>query len=306
MEEEKQLIEKPEDDLVVGEEELEEDVLEEDGLDEDGLDGEEGEEELGKLSFKQKVFVFLTVVLSFVVFSFVLVPYDLVLREFVLSRFSKMAKVDFSALDINLFSEDEVSNLSVALPNGSSIRAEQVISGLKYRSLISEQLQGAVTLSAVAVNLSGLGFETSTLQTNFDLANITAAMARWSGRVSVITGRLEFQRLPGFLSAALPLDDLVVQSLNLNLRMTRGRLNYNDSVIRTNFFQVNLDGDGRLARDFLSSTLNGKLCLKPAQNLEEKNKMLFDFYTLAGGSLGGELCLGLKGTLKAPNYKPIQ
>ena len=269
---------------------------------------EEEEEELeaGRLTGRQKLTVLLTVVVSFVIFSIILLPYDLLLREFVFSRIARMVRIDFSSMDLNLFSSDEIEDLSVTLPDGSFVKAASVVSGIKYRDMLAEHPQGTITLNDAQISIGNFAVESSAIQVVMNLRNIRDGMAKWLGSLSVRTGKLNTQRLEGLLPVSLPLEGLVMNSLTVNLRFAQGRMTFDGTRAVTNFFAVSFNGAARLAAGgFSSARLDGKICVKPADDLEEKNNTLFGYYLAAGGAAGGEKCFSLRGTPKSPSFNPM-
>jgi len=264
------------------------------------LDIHEEELEAVRLTFSQKIIVGLSVFLSFLFFSLIFLPYEQIVRR-ALQSYSRMVRVDFSRLDLNLFDTDRVSDLRITLPDGTSLHATTLVSSLGYRELISAHPHGKVIVENLDVSLTNFALLIRSLESDVNLMDVTEGMDRWKGDLFVKTGAIEIQKIPESIPIPVTASDVKIHSVKLQLKFADGRVNMNGSSIKSNVFDIELSGSGRLGGG--SITLDTTVCLTPKPDLEQTNNILFGLYLAQGGSAGGRLCLNVTGPPSSPSFK---
>lgn len=260
----------------------------------------EGEEleEIPKLSIKQKLLTGLAVLVFFLIFSLVFLPVEPIVR-YALEKTSRTVRIEFGALELNVFSPDVISDLRVTTPDGSFIGASQLRSSLSYTSLLSEHAKGQIAVPKLSLEAAGLELSASTVNLDLNLRHLFQASNRWEGLVTLSSAKVQLVALPPLLKGlGIDLDPATVkiQSVRLQARLEAdGRLILDGSSLNSNLFNIRLKGSGRVRQSIVAPDLDAEICLTPDRELETTNKALFDFYVTLGGTAGGSLCPRMKG-----------
>ena len=261
----------------------------------------EDELEEYRLTGRQKLIVAATATVSFFIFSLVFFPLEGLIR-YQLQQYEKLISLDFASLDLNFFGSDTIDGLRGNVPNaGIGFSAERTESELKWRDLISSQLDGPVRLQNVDFHMEGLAFEAATLELFTRIPNLQSPLATWNGRVQIRGGGMQITELPlASLPMPVNIDQLRVQKLDLIMKFANGTVDFEDTVLISDLFTARLTGTGRLGGNLGATGLHAKLCLRPGADLENKNPELFTLYIMGGGAAGGELCADIAGSIASP------
>jgi hypothetical protein len=264
----------------------------------------EDEFEETTLAPSQKFWIGVVTVVSFLLFSIAFFPLDSLLRD-MLQNPQSPVRLNFTSLDLNLFSEDEITDLGFRAGN-FTLNANRVESGLSWLGLMRNDLKGVIAvpegLSLQAGDLSITG-KRANIILDLDKARELPA-SQWNGAIQLELQDVRFASLPSGIPLPLSPEDLEVPAARINASFTSGALSLERSSIQTNLFNISIGGGGRIPGTLGSMVLDGRLCLRPVSNLQEENPAIFGFYTAMGGTGGGELCFLLKGNLSNPQFQP--
>ncbi|MCR9144565.1 MAG: type II secretion system protein GspN [bacterium] len=290
-----------EEELPLVDEDQEQRAFEAEGEGDEDLDLLDEEFEESRLTGKQKVFVFLTVTLSFWIFTAVFFPLDDAIRH-QLRSYEKTVAVDFATLDLNLLGDDTMGGFSAELANVSiGFSAEQIKSELSWFDLLASAPKGLVQFENAEFHMQGFAFDAATMDLNLDIEDAERLLTTSRGRVRLLAGGVKFTQLPlDSLPIPISLDELEVRRLDLVLNFSNGGVDFEDSNLLSDLFTARLSGTGRIGQTLSSTTLQAKLCIKPGNDLENKNPELFTVYIMGGGAAGGELCVDIGGTVARP------
>ncbi|MBI3396461.1 MAG: type II secretion system protein GspN [Spirochaetia bacterium] len=267
-----------------------------------GLHEGEDESEVVRLTFKQKIITGVAVLVAFIVFSFVFLPYELVIR-YTLEKYSRFVRIEFTSLKLNLIGDDEISGFRMVLPDGTAFAADSVTSGLKYRDLLAGGAQGSVLMTGVGFSMGNVVFRIGTIDLGLGIQNATSALDQLSGDINLRAGKVEVRKLPENLPIAVQPGDIKISSVVIRMKIGEGRVNLEGTNLKSNLFDIRVTGGARLSGPIGQAVMAAKVCLKPAKDLETENNAMFGYYTMSGGTGGGELCLGMKGTLSQPTFE---
>ncbi len=272
------------------------------GLPEDeDLDALDEEFEESRLSGRQKLFVFLTAAVSFLVFTIVFFPLEELIR-YQLRSFEKQLAIDFATLDLNVFGDDVVGGFSAQLPdNSGGFSAETIKSELSWVDLAAASPKGLVQFEDSELHMQGFAFDAATMDLTLDIDDANKILTTSQGSIQLLAGGVKFTQLPlDGLPIPISLDELNVRRLNLMLNFSNGGVDFQDSSLISDLFTARLTGTGRIGGNLGATALQATLCLKPVDDLENKNPELFTVYIMGGGAAGGELCADITGTVSRP------
>jgi len=259
-----------------------------------------------RLTPRQRVWAFSAGAISFVVFLIVLFPFEGILRSSLQKRLAPDVKLEFTSMQLGLLGQTKVEDLSVQSGN-FQLEADSLVADLKKWSLLRLAPKGMVRLNGGNFAVGSLSAAFKSLDVNLDMSSLDAPASDWEGTIQIRLDKVEPEQLPDLLSS-LPIsaDELTIQRLSLPLQFRRGRLDFNQSQLQSPLFTIRLEGGGKVGASLFDTSLDGKICLKPVDDLEVKNEAMFGFYIMAGGSAGGELCMRLSGMLSSPNFDKIE
>ncbi len=284
--------------------EIQKDIDEDMSAEEALLEIHDEEFETVRLTLRQKLTVGATILISFIIFSAVVfLPLDLVVRA-VLAKYSRMMRIDFMSLDLNLFEPDKISGLKIFLPDGSSIQAEEIQSQLGYREMMIGHPHGTLNVQNFDVSMSSFACVFRSISTAVDLQDVMESLDRWKGELQVRTGPIDITSLP-VEGLPIPINaaDVKISSLIINAKFNEGRITLNGTSIKSNVFDITVSGTGRLSAGLTATRLETVVCLTPKPDLENINNVLFGLYLAGGGTAGGRLCLNVTGTPGSPQFK---
>lgn len=270
------------------------DVLEE-ALDEEAL-----------LSGRQRMWVAVAGVVSFITFLLLFFPFEGILKSMLQKRLAPAMRLEFTGMKLGLIGQTKIDDLSLESNGGFRLEAESAVADLKKLALIRLTPEGKVRLNSGNFAIGNFGGSFKSLDVNLDMSAISAPPAQWEGTIQVKLDRLEPEQLPGLL-AMLPAtpEELTIERLNLPLQFKKGVVDFNQTQIQSPLFTVRLEGTGRLSASLSDMSLDGKVCLRPVDDLETRNEGLYNFYIMNGGAAGGELCMKISGMLMSPNLSPV-
>ncbi|MBE7438476.1 MAG: type II secretion system protein GspN [Spirochaetales bacterium] len=257
------------------------------------------------LTTRQKIYTGLTVFLAFLVAIFFFLPYDLVVRSAVAKFGGGQIQLDFDSLNLGVFSADQLTNMRLALGPGLAITAADVESTLSKRHLMAGNARGELAMDRLSVDLGSVEVTTGRFDADLGLNGFQGPARSMSGNVAIKTGPIKLSKLPETLPIPASPDDIKITRAELMLAIQNGRVNLNGTKIDSNLFGITISGTGVAQNSFADMSLDARICLRPAGNLEEQNKTIFDFYVMAGGPAGGQLCFALKGNLDRPDFQKL-
>lgn len=259
------------------------------------------DQEAEGLSRSQRRWVTLICLVSFIVFSVVFFPLDVFLR-YVLKEALAGSQIHFSSLDLNVFGNDRIESFSLAMPEGRTIEAGFIESGLSKAGLISDDLNGKVSITKPAYSGGGTGLSAASIEMNFALSDALLPASNWNGSADVNVSGVSVEKIPSDIPLPIPLEDIRITSIDLKTNWNNGNVNYNGSRINSNMFLIKIDGTGRVRGQGNTTAvdLSGKVCLRPAGNLEQEHPQIYGFYIFQGGAAGGQLCYNISGPVPGP------
>lgn len=264
---------------------------------------DEAEEEKSRLSGKQRLWLIVSGVVSFFLFLVLLFPFEGILRNVVLKRLGPNLKVEFSAFKLGLIGQTKIDDLSVQSTSGFRLDAESAAADLQKLALLRFSPKGTVRLNGGNFTMGKFSGAFKSLDITMDMSRLDAPASQWEGTIQVKLDDLQPEQLPDLLSM-LPVsgDDLSVQRVTIPLQFRKGTLDFGQSQLQSTLFSVRLEGNGHVGASVLNTSLDGKVCLKPVDDLETRNEGLHGVYMMAGGTAGGELCLKISGVLSSPSF----
>ncbi len=262
------------------------------------------EEEEHRLTFRQKLIAVAVTAASFVVFFVLFLPYGDIIR-YSLGRARSAVAVDYAELDLSLFGADTATGLRVTLPGGAAnLDAAAANSTLSWRGLLTGSPRGVLQLTDVQYAAQGLALKAGQAALDLSLNGVNGPANRWEGEATLAAANISFDSspLPALPMVEIRPEDLAIKALRLRLQFRAGTVSFDNSNLTSDLFTARLSGAGRLGQTFGATSLDAQLCLVPSQQLESKNESLYQAYLLAGGSMGGELCVKITGPLANPQF----
>ncbi len=262
------------------------------------------EEEEHRLTFRQKLIAAAVTAVSFLVFFILFLPYGDIIR-YSLGRARSAVSIDYTELNLSLFGADTASGLRVALPGGAAnLDAAEASSTLSWRGLLTGSPRGVLQLSDVQYSAQGLALKAGQAALDLSLSGVNGPANRWEGEATLAAGNIAFDTspLPPLPMVEIRPEDLAIKALRLRLQFRAGTVSFDNSSLTSDLFTARLSGAGRLGQAFGATNLDAQVCLVPSPQLESKNESLYQAYLLAGGAMGGELCVKITGPLSNPQF----
>lgn len=257
------------------------------------------------LTGRQKIYTGLAAFIAFLVAVFIFLPYDLVVRSAVAKFGGGQIQLDFDTLNLGVLGADRLTNMRLALGPGFAISAADVASTLSKRHLMAGNARGQLAMDRLSLDLGPVEVTTGRFDADLALNGFQGPARNMSGSVAIKTGAIKLSKLPETLPIPASPEDIKISRAELMLAIQNGRVSLNGTKIDSNLFAITISGTGVAQNTFSDMSLDARICLRPAGNLEEQNKTIFDFYVMAGGPAGGQLCFALKGNLDRPDFQKL-
>lgn len=261
------------------------------------------EEEDYRLTLKQKVMVGVALLVSTVVFSVLFFPRDVMLRA-VLSRAAPQLKLEFSAASPGLF-EQSFQSLRVGLPDGTSFASEDLQSRLSLISLIGGSASGKVDLVNADYASTGMNVRSKNAVIKLNMSGITEGVTLMRGDLMIEAADVSFDRLPAAVAQYIQIEPsrIKVRTIQIPVIFEENGLSIPDGRLSSNLFNVKVRVAGTYRGQVLDTMqIDGSVCLKPDEKLEQDFPDIFGIYVFAGGTGGGDLCFEVKGTVAQPQF----
>ncbi len=268
------------------------------------IDQEEVQESLEEkdltleLTNTRKIILIVVGFITYFLFLLFLLPYSNLLKNFLKNSF-KEYQLEFSTLEFGFFSPTIVKNLYVSNQSNIDVSLETLTLKLNFFSfLLSKQIESEVFSSSGSLKLNELNINIKNFNSKLQLENIETPIEKWSGMISIQIKNLELLELFGQLkNFNLPENQREIRNFKIQIVMDKGSYTSRVLQLDSELFQIKGAISGNLFSNISNTTISGKICFAPNQNLEEKNPFLYSLYLGAGGSLGGELCVKISGSL---------
>ena len=265
---------------------------------------EEEEEETFQLNPKQKLQLLGILLSSFLFFSLLLFPYQKLARYF-FSKLANQISLSTGELDLSFLGTSFIDDISFPLGAGKSIRARQLQIEIPLLSLMGSSVDGDTRLKELQYSSETMAFAANELLVSLDLEGYSKPPEQWEGSIYIDSKNFNLLQLniPQLESLGVDLSQMKVESFGLRLGFEQGKLSFDGSQLRSNYFTLKLKGFAQLQEAMAASRLNAEICIFPSPELENINSELMGVYILAGGSAGGELCLKVRGKLSQPDFQ---
>ncbi len=274
------------------------------------LEKEEKEEAIessqddSKLTLQQKIILFVSGFIIYLLFLILLFPYSQFIRYY-LGKNIIDVKIDYSELIGGIISPTRIKEFYVS-SNQFNFNGDEIILKINLLELIKQKIitnlfldKGYLQYNEFRGNLFNLNFEI-----NLDHF-ITRPLSEWTGSLNLQLKSLQLEKSFGLLKPIITdPSQLEIKNLNTKIIIEKGNFKITKLEFDSALFKVNLIANGSLKNQLETSSIKGEICLIPAQNLEEINPTIYNFYITAGGSSGGKLCLKIDGTFNQPKFEP--
>ncbi|MBW7858715.1 MAG: type II secretion system protein GspN [Leptonema sp. (in: Bacteria)] len=279
----------------------------EQGNQENNYESDEYLDESTKLTKKQLTWLIAGGAISFILSFIILFPFDGIIRSSLKSQLPPEVRLEFTNLDLGFFGQTKVEALSIQNEPAFGLEAETVVADIKKLALLRFSPKGKLRLNSGSFNVGSTAASYKAIEITADLNDVRRPASQWEGNIMIRVQQLEPEELPSIISN-LPIaaDELTVSRITLPLQFQNGQLNFGKSRLQSSLFTVSLEGSGRLSNQLAATMLDAKLCIKPVEDIEEKNPKMHELYIMAGGATGGELCMKLTGLLASPTFTPIE
>lgn len=256
------------------------------------------------LTRAKKIILIVVGVLSYFFFLLLLLPYSNFLKIF-LNKSFKDYKIEYASLELGLFSPIVVKNLYFSNQSDFFLRADQLTLKLNLWKFVNQNLKGEIFIKNGSIKIKDLDTDLNNFILNVDLDNsYDTPLEKWNGNILLQIKAIEFNELFGPLkNFSLEEEQKIIKNSKISIIIVKGNYDIKTFQFDSELFQVKGNFSGNLQTNIAISTISGRLCLVPAQNLEEKNPMIYGIYLNAGGSLGGELCLKIDGNFSQPKFE---
>lgn len=274
---------------------------------EENEDLQEETAEEATLSGRQRLWVVLAGLLSFLFFSFLFFPFEGILRSVLQGLLPPQVRLDFSTVKLGFAGATTVEDLQLRGTDGLYFETEQLAADLKTMALLRRAPQGVIRLKNGSFSAGRFSGTVESVDLTLNMRNMSLPLSQWEGVMQWKIRGMQPEQLPDILNAipASP-QELSIQQLSLPLRFQNGIVDFGQTQLQTSVFVIRLEGTGRLGRSAGQTSLDGRVCLRPVDDLETKNEPLYSLYIMSGGTAGGELCMKMTGTLARPNIQPIE
>ncbi|MCE9600125.1 MAG: type II secretion system protein GspN [Spirochaetia bacterium] len=261
------------------------------------------DEEEYRLNVKQKIWIVASLVVSFLFFTLLLFPRDIFLRS-ILSKSAGQVRIDFSSAEPGLFGQT-FQSFRLTLPDGTNFISDTLESTLHVHDLIRGVAAGDILMSAADFSSNNIAMHAKTAEVTSNVSGIFDGLTAMRGDVVLKLSGVGFQRLPGGVSAFVPVDagKIEIGKMELPISFRESGPSLQRGLIVSNLFTIKLEGNGKYQGTNLDTmALVGKICLKPVPKLEELQPELFGMYAFAGGTTNDDLCFNVRGTLGKPEF----
>ncbi len=259
-----------------------------------------------KLSWNKKIIIIIVGILSYFLFLFLFFPYTSFIR-FIMIKYLKEYKVDFVDLNIGLGSKIPIQLTDFYISNDKDVLINGDLIQFKIHlwKLINKEIDGELNLNSGNVKFKEYEFKIKNLTLKSNIKNsYDVPLSNWSGEIGLNLKELFLLELFGPLKTlSLSEDQKNVKNTQILIKVDKGRVNINKFLFTHSLFDVQISGNGRLNDKIDNSTIDTKICFQPNPSLEELNPMIYTLYITAGGSIGGQLCIKMEGTISNINFK---
>ncbi|MFN3605368.1 MAG: type II secretion system protein GspN [Leptonema sp. (in: bacteria)] len=266
------------------------------------------EEQTITLTRYNKIILLVVGVFFYIFFLLAFLPYSHFLKVFLNQTF-KNYKIEYSDLELGIVSPIVVKNLYFSNLSDILFLFENLtLKGNLWKFLLSDQIIGEVFISSSNIKIKDFDTYIKNLNGKIHLENsYEVPIEKWSGDFSIQTKSIEFKELFGPLkNFSLPEEQKILRNLRIQITLQKGTYTVKTFQVDSELFQINGNATGNLNSNLSLTTISGKICLTPHQNLEEKNPMIYSIYLSAGGSLGGNLCLMISNNFTEPKIEVEQ
>ncbi len=251
------------------------------------------EEEISeiKLTGTQKILLIVIGVVFYFLFVLLFFPYSSFIRYLI-------SKIDYTELNID-FNSILLKDLYFTNEKDIFFTTDAINIKTKLWNLINKKIDANVILNSGSIKIKEInsGFKNMDLIIKID-NSYDEPLSRWSGEVILRFKEISLEDLWGILkNFSLPEEQKLIKNLNIRITLDKGNYSIKNFTFDNPLFKIQIMGNGTLSNTIENSTVNGSLCLMPDSNIEEKNPAIYGIYLSAGGSLGGQLCIGIEGNL---------
>ncbi|MDW7976024.1 MAG: type II secretion system protein GspN [Leptospiraceae bacterium] len=264
------------------------------------------EEELKevRITTTQKFILIFVGVFSFLVFTLLLLPYSALIR-YALLTFIKEIKIDYVELKLGIFSPIVLKDFYITNEKNFTLTGDEAQLKLNIWKLLGKKIQGNLLVQNGQIKIENieLNLKNARIQALFE-NSFDEPLNQWKGSIEAKTREIQFKELMGqFKNLPIPDEQKVFRNVNLQIKMDKGSFSIPKSNIDNPLFKISLQGSGNLANDLANSIIDARICLNPNPNLEEINPSIYGFYLTLGGSMGGEWCAKIQGTISNPKLQ---
>jgi type II secretion system protein N len=264
-------------------------------------------EEEPQLSRNQRLWAVASGVISFLLFLVVLFPFEGILKSTLKKKLAPAIRLEFATMKPGWIGQSKIEDLSIFTEGGFRLEAETTVADLKKLSLFRASPEGQIRLTGGYLGSGNFGGSFRSLDIRLDLSSVMAPPSQWEGSIQLKLDRFEPEQLPGIL-AMLPAtpEELVIERLTLPLQFKKGTVEFHQTQLQNPLFTVRIEGTGRLGSTVMDSSLDGRVCLRPVDDLETRNEGIYNYYIMNGGTAGGELCMKISGMLANLSFSPLE
>lgn len=245
---------------------------------------------------------------AFLVFLLLFFPFDGILRSILKSQLPGGTRLEFTDFRPSLFGRTTAEGLVVARDPGFKLEAESATLEVKLAALLRKSPRGSLRLNQGTLSGGPVSGTFKSVDVVLDLNDIISKPPReWEGTAQLRVNQFEpdqMPQIPILQKIPLPPSDIAVSRLQLKVTFSGGTMNINQADLQSTLFQVRVEGSGRPSQDLASMPMEGRVCVKPVDDLESKNGMVSMLYNTVSGGGTGETCFKVTGTLAAPSFAP--
>ena len=258
------------------------------------------------LSRPQRRIVILIACTVFLFSTILFFPKDKLLNYY-LAKYIEDIPLSYSKIRLNVWTASQVHNIEYLPSPQMNIKADKATWHGSLWDLQRKDLNGELSFSRLFLNLNALELFFPEFRMNFEIKNVKTAPYLWNAYLESQTKSMKILDLELPALEALPIapQDIKIRSFFMKLIINEKKLYFDRVQLKSDIFDIRLDGYASLREKLSQSQLRASVCLKPDSKLEQNNNALFGFYLLAGGSIEGELCIALRGSFENPVWNII-
>lgn len=245
---------------------------------------------------------------AFFVFLFLFFPFDSIVRSLLKSRLPGGTRLEFTDLRPSLLGSTKAEGLIIAREPGFKLEAESATLEMKLMALLRMSPRGSLRLNQGSFSGGPLSGSFKAVDVVLDLNDVATRPPReWEGTAQIRVNQFEpdqMPQIPILQKVPLPLSDIVISRLQLKVTFSGGSMHINQADLQSTLFQLRLEGTGRPVQDLSSMPMDGRICVKPVDDLESRNGMVAMLYNTVSGGGTGETCFKVSGSLAAPSFAP--